>query len=292
MIDVQKLVLLREVSLHGGITPAARALQMSPSNVSQRLQRLEQECGVPLLEQEGRGVRLTAAAAMLVARTEQILEITEQAESELKDLTNTQHGSLRLAAFHTFAIGVLGSATRRLASIAPGVELEFVQLDPEAAIDQLLARRVDVVVADEYPGHPLVPRPGLTQEPIGREAIRAYLPTRAGDPGAAPWAMEPRGTDSRRWSAGICRSAGFEPRVAFESPDPYVHRRLLEEGVAAAFLPASTVHDLSADVQEVAGFPNDMHRRIVMLTRRGTERSRTVRACRQALTEAATAAGM
>lgn len=292
MLDVQKLVLLREVSLHGGVTPAAHALHMSPSNVSQRLQRLEQECGVSLLEPRGRGVRLTRAAERLVAHTERILAISEEAESEIKDASGPLRGSLKLTAFHTFAVGVLSDATRRLAEIAPEIELEFVQLDPEAAIDELLARRADVAVADEYPGHPLPPASGLVQVPIGREPIRAYLPAGIEDAAHAAWALEPKGSDSRRWSTSICRASGFEPRVNFESPDPYVHRRLLEEGLAATFLPASAARDLSTDVKPIPQFPDSMHRRIVMLTRRGTERSRAIIASRQALIEAAAAAGM
>ena len=73
MLDVHKLALLREVALHGSVTAAARSLQMSTSNISQRLSRLEQETGVRLLETVGRGVILTDAAWQLVAQTEDIL---------------------------------------------------------------------------------------------------------------------------------------------------------------------------------------------------------------------------
>src|SRR5690606_41966742 len=85
-----------------------------------------------------------------------------------------------------------------------------------------------------------------------------------------------------RWGDGICRAAGFEPRVQFESPDPYVHRRLVEQGVAAAFLPAGVAEGLDG-AAPVTEFPDDMHRRHITLIRRGTERSPTVSACLAAL---------
>jgi len=220
MLDTGKLVLLREVSLRGSVTSAAASLGVSASNISQRLSRLERECGVALLESEGRGVRLTSAALRLVEHTEQILE--------------------------------------------------------------LLARRADIAVADEYPGHPLPPSSGLRSAVLGKEPIRAYLPAGIDDPATAVWAMEPRASDSFRWSRGICRAAGFEPRVQFESPDPYVHRRLVEQGVAAAFLPAGVAEGLDG-AAPVTEFPDDMHRRHITLIRRGTERSPTVSACLAAL---------
>lgn len=287
MLDTGKLVLLREVALHGSLTAAARSLRVTPSNISQRLSRLERECGTALLETEGRGVRLTAAAERLVAHTEQILATLEAAEAELVDARSALTGTVRLVAFHTFAIGLLASVTEHLRTIAPGLGLEFVQLDPEAAIDRLLARRADIAVADEYPGHPLPPTPGLLPSALGREPIRAYLPADCDDPATAAWAMEPRDSDSYRWSRGVCREAGFEPRVRFESPDPYVHRRLLEQGVAAAFLPASATDGLPDTVREALGFPSGMHRRLVTLIRRGTDRSPAIAACRDAIAAAA-----
>jgi DNA-binding transcriptional LysR family regulator len=283
MLDTNKLVLLREVALRGSLTAAAASLEVSPSNISQRLSRLERECGVPLLESEGRGVRLTAAAERLVARTEEILAVLERAEGELASPREALSGTVRLVAFHTLAIGMLAAVTRHLRTIAPALTFEFVQLDPEAAIDRLLARRADIAVADEYPGYPLPPAPGLRLSPLGSEPIRAYLPAGATDPAETPWAMEPRASDSFRWSLGMCRAAGFEPRVRFESPDPYVHRRLLEQGVAAAFLPASTAEGLAGTISPVPVFPADMHRKHITLIRRGTERSPAISACLSAL---------
>ena len=287
MLDANKLMLLREVSLHGSMTAAARSLGVSPSNISQRLSRLEQECGVMLLEAEGRGVRLTFAAKRLVAHTEEILATLEVAETELASSRDTLLESVRLVGFHTFANGMLSTVMDHLGTIAPNLELEFVQLDPEAAIEELRGRRADIAVADEYPGYPLPPSPGLLRTDVGREPIQAYLPRGMSNPADAAWALEPQHSDAFGWSRGICRSAGFEPRVQFESPDPYVHRVLLEQGLSAAFLPASAAQNLAADLTPVRAFPTDMHRQLVTLIRRGTSRSPAISACQAAIAAAA-----
>ena len=83
MLDLPRLVILRAVMLHGGITAAAREMQYSHSAVSQQLSVLEREVGVRLLERRGRTVGLTAAGMELVRSTEAILAAVERAEADL-----------------------------------------------------------------------------------------------------------------------------------------------------------------------------------------------------------------
>jgi DNA-binding transcriptional LysR family regulator len=49
--------------------------------------------------------------------------------------------------------------------------------------------------------------------------------------------MEPRGTASRHFAEQLCRTAGFEPDVRFETADLQAHIRFIESGNAAAILP-------------------------------------------------------
>ncbi|WP_309619396.1 LysR substrate-binding domain-containing protein, partial [Salinibacterium sp.] len=51
------------------------------------------------------------------------------------------------------------------------------------------------------------------------------------------WVMEPRGTASRHWAEQLCRQAGFEPDVRFETADLQAQIRLIESGHAVAVLP-------------------------------------------------------
>lgn len=284
MLDVSKLVLLREVALQGSLTAAARALKVSTSNISQRLQRLENEVGTPLLLAEGRGVRLTGAAHRLIAHTETVLEALELAKIDLDEARSTGLvGTIRLVAFHSFAVGVMASVSRHLREIAPNVTIKFTQLEPDDAIAELLARRADIAVSDEYPGYALKPRPGVLQSVIAKESIRAYVPEQFASLEEAPWAVEPSTADAGRWALEVCRTAGFEPNINFVSPDPYLHRSLLEQGMAAAFLPASVTPVPTCKIRVIDELPDTMHRRIVTLIRRGSEHSPIVAACHDAI---------
>src|SRR3954454_22529598 len=104
MLDVHRLVLLREVQLRGSITAAARALSFNHSAVAQHLTLLEREAGVPLLERVGRGVRLTAAAEQLVRHTDEVLAVLERAEADLAASDTQVRGTLTIAAFSTVSI--------------------------------------------------------------------------------------------------------------------------------------------------------------------------------------------
>lgn len=286
MLDVGKLALLREVATHGGITSAAVALETSPSNVSQQLRRLERQYGVALLEPRGRGVRLTPAAERLVRHAEDVLEILESAETELVSNRHIATRTVRLVGFHTFAVGLLGSVVTRLRTLAPELSLEFTQLEPEDSVDAVLARRADLAVIDEYEGLPLTPSPGIVRIVLGEEPVHAYLPAGATRAADADWAMEPETSDSAKWTRSVCRTAGFEPRARYVSPDPYVHRRLVEQGVAAAFLPATVAADLPAPIRLAAEIPRNLHRTDSLILRRGTHRSTVNDACRTAIADA------
>jgi DNA-binding transcriptional LysR family regulator len=98
--------------------------------------------------------------------------------------------------------------------------------------------------------------------------------------------MEPNRTDAHRWAQAVCRTAGFEPRVQFESPDPYVHRRLVEQGLAAALLPDTVAEGLAPMDAQRIGLPPDMHRTLLAFVRRGSERAPAIRACRAAIESA------
>src|SRR5215211_7410783 len=104
MLDLRRLLLLRELSQRGTITAVADALQYTPSAVSQQLAMLERETGVPLLERAGRGVRLTDAALVLVEHAEALLERAALAEADLAAAAGAVAGRARIAGFQSVVV--------------------------------------------------------------------------------------------------------------------------------------------------------------------------------------------
>lgn len=299
MFDLHRLRLLRELKHRGTLAAVAAALSYSPSSVSQQLSQLEAEVGVRLLEPVGRRVRLTAQAEILVAHTEAVLERLERAEADLAASLTELTGTLRIASFQTAALTLVPRSLSLLRGLHPGLRIHVTQMPPELALPALHARDFDLVIAEEYPGNPNPRTAELEQEDLLDDPLRLAVPASAGD-GAGkgamaslrslaghPWAMEPEGTAAQHWAMALCRTAGFEPDVRFETTDLLIQLRLVEQGHAVALLP-----DLLWDGQPptVALRPlpaGRQTRRIFTAVRRGRSQHPAIRACRHALRQAA-----
>src|SRR5689334_18382646 len=155
MLDLRRLRLLRELARRGTITAVAEALSYSPSAVSQQLAALERETGVRLLEPTGRRVRLTAEADLLVSHAEVLLEEMERTEAALARSMHDTRGTLRVAAFQTAVLALMPPALAQLHASHPSLRVEITELAPEVALPALTSGEFDIVLADEYPGHPL-----------------------------------------------------------------------------------------------------------------------------------------
>ena len=116
----------------------ARALDYSPSAVSQQLRVLEREAGVPLLERAGRRVRLSEAGEVLARHADRLLGGVEEAEAELAGLAEGGVvGTVRIAAFQTATIALIPPALTELERDHPGLRVEILQSEPEPALQAL-----------------------------------------------------------------------------------------------------------------------------------------------------------
>ena len=119
-MDVERLRLLRELAERGTVHAAARAMSLTPSAVSQQLKILQREAGVPLLEPDGRRVRLTDAGRTLVARTDEVLAALDRAHADMDDYRTTPRGTVRVVLFPSGAAMFLAGLITRAAAL--GVE--------------------------------------------------------------------------------------------------------------------------------------------------------------------------
>ena len=74
----------REVARRGSFSAAARALDMSPANVSKYVAQLEVRFGVRLFHRTTRKVSLTDAGELLYERSAALLELIDLTEGELQ----------------------------------------------------------------------------------------------------------------------------------------------------------------------------------------------------------------
>jgi DNA-binding transcriptional LysR family regulator len=293
MLELRRLRLLRELDRRGTIAAVAEALHFSASGVSQQLSQLENEVGVTLLERVGRGVRLTDAARRLVEHTDAAIRVLEQAEADMSTFQRRPAGIVRVAAFQTAALALVPPMLDAL-SEHDALRIETTQVEPEQAVPALVARDFDVVISEEYPHVSSGLSDEVDQVEVCIDALELAMPQGADGTGSGHleqaanmvWVMEPRGSMAREWAVNMCRSAGFEPDVQFESSDMLVHRELVRRGHAAAFLPRLLAQAMPADMPTTA--PLGQHRRIFTLVRQGSQHRLSIKAVREALSGAAT----
>ncbi|MEV5551506.1 LysR substrate-binding domain-containing protein [Streptomyces sp. NPDC052309] len=298
MFDLHRLRLLRELKHRGTLAAVAAALSYAPSSVSQQLSQLEAEVGVPLLEPVGRRVRLTEQAEILVAHTEAVLERLERAEADIATSLADLTGTLRIASFQTAALALIPVALGLLRERHPHLRVHVTQMEPERSLPALQARDFDLVLAEEYPGNPNPRSAELEQEDLLDDPLRLALPEPADAPDSSgptaalrslahhPWVMEPEGTAARHWAMTLCRNAGFEPDVRFDTTDLLLHLRLVEQGHAAAFLP-DLVWSGRPPAVPLRELPRGQRaRRVFTVVRRGRSRHPAILACREALRQA------
>ncbi|MER8261782.1 LysR substrate-binding domain-containing protein [Streptomyces albidoflavus] len=300
MFDLHRLRLLRELKHRGTLAAVAAALSYAPSSISQQLSQLEAEVGVPLLEPVGRRVRLTEQAEILVAHTEAVLERLERAEADIAASLTELTGTLRIAAFQTAALTLVPTALGQLRDQHPHLRVHLTHMEPERALPALQARDFDLVLAEEYPGNPHPRSTDLDQEDLLDDPLHLALP--GPDTGGPltdlrsladhPWVMEPEGTPARHWAVALCRDAGFEPDIRYETTDLLLHLRLVEQKHAAAFLPGLVWAGQTPTVTLLNLPRGRRSRRITTAVRHGRSQHPAILACRNALQRVATAKPM
>jgi len=267
MLDVRRLQMLRAVSREGSLSAAARALGYTQPAVSHHIARLEAEIGTALLTRSGRGVRLTDAGAALVEHTDAVISRLDAAEEEVAAIAGLRAGRVRLAAFASGTATVLAGALARLREAHPGIELTFVEAEPQDGLRLLREGEIDLVLAFSYAAVAGSDGRDITTVPLLRDPSHAILPAahpQAGGDGPIDLAL----LAGEAWIAGCerCRrhllhvsaEAGFTPRMDFETDDYLTVQSLVAAGLGVSLLPALALCSARRDdvaVRPVAGRP-------------------------------------
>jgi DNA-binding transcriptional LysR family regulator len=303
MLDLHRLLLLRELEARGTVAAAAAALGYTPSAVSQQLAVLEREAGVSLTQRAGRGLLLTDAGRVLAAHAATLLAAAEEAEADLARAGRTVTGTVRVAAFQTAMLHLVIPAVAEVEREYTQMRVEVVEAEVEEALPGLRHQRIDLLIGDEYDGLPRERHADLHRETLLREEVRIILP--AGHPLArgrgrpplgglsgAVWSSARVGSGHHAMVLSACRSlGGFEPDVRHHSNDLLVLLELVRTAGAIALLPDLVQTAGDASVRARTPAEGAIHREVYALTRRTGATRPALVAFRAALTDAAARAG-
>jgi DNA-binding transcriptional LysR family regulator len=233
---------------------AARQIHLSQPALSGQIQRLEEELGVRLLERNRRSVKLTDAGRVFLAEARLTLEAAEQAVERARGAARGEIGRLRIAFVSSAALEIVPALVLAFRTQHPGVRLELTNRRTTDQVKALLNETLDVGLVRMPLEHARV-----SVRTIHREPFVMVLPK-----GHAAARLRVRLSDlrdesfvayGRRWAPGfydtvigMCRHAGFSPRIVQETGEMYTAISLVAAGVGVAVLPRSVVLAQSAAV--------------------------------------------
>ncbi|TGZ11001.1 LysR family transcriptional regulator [Streptomyces rhizosphaericola] len=295
--DVKKLRILRTLRDHGTVTATAQVLLMTPSAVSQQLTNLAGQLGVELLEPQGRRVRLTDAAHLVLRHAEAVFAQLERADAELTGYLRGEVGEVRVGAFSTAVPALVVPAVRLLrAEERPGPDVRVREAEAAQAYELLTAGEVDLALS--LAAHaPTARDPRFSLFPLLADPLDVALP--AAHPLAGAPALRLADLAADRWIFGgsgpwseittaACEAAGFVPEQAHSAAGWTAILALVEAGMGIALVPrmASRGQRPEGVVTRVleADRPS---RHVVAAVRHGAESGPAVARVLQALTRVA-----
>ena len=185
-MDIWPLKYFLAVARAGNLTRASETLHISQPALSMRLAELERELGHPLFVRGARGMTLTEKGALLMRRAEDLVELAERIESEIRaDDIKGLSGTIAIGAGETVAFAPVANAIKSLCAENPNLHIDITSGNGEDIQARIQSGTIDLglfVGPGRYKGYdhiamPHVLRWGLIMRrdaPLAsRQSIRA-----------------------------------------------------------------------------------------------------------------------
>lgn len=241
-MDVRRLRLLLELSRLGSMREVADELGLTTSTVSQQIAALGREAGTPLLEPDGRRVRLTPAGRRLADHAVTILAAVDAALLDL-DPHAEPAGTVRVGGFATAMVGTVVPVVLGLAATHPDVRVVLHEYEPREAFDLLARDDLDLALVYDYDLAPLSVAADVTVTPLWSVPWGLAVPAEDRAPADLAayadhdWIVNSRHTADEDALRTLASLAGFVPRVTHRIDSLDLVAELVAAGFGVALLP-------------------------------------------------------
>ncbi|MYW93984.1 LysR family transcriptional regulator [Amycolatopsis rubida] len=194
----------------GSVWAAARRLALTESAVSAAVSALSKDVGVPLVEREGRGVRLTRAGESYAGHARVILGLHEEAVVAARGEADPGSGLLRLAAVTTAGEHVLPSVLARFLDRHPRVELRLNVGTSDQVWASLANHDIDLAIGGRPPASVREARVFAVRD---NELLVVAAPALAPafDPATTTWLQREPGSGTRATSEALLAARDLDP---------------------------------------------------------------------------------
>lgn len=143
-LDLESIRTLIAVVDHGGMTNAARHLDLTQSAVSHKIKRLEERAGRPLLIRDGHAVRPNRDGLALIQDGRTMLELHDRAAARL--VYDKISGLVRIGANQDFYTHRLTAVLGRFSRLHPDAIVQFAFATTEQLAQQIDRGEIDLAI--------------------------------------------------------------------------------------------------------------------------------------------------
>ncbi len=264
---------------------AAEKLHMAQPSLSYQIMKLENELGTQLFNRGHGEVQLTYTGKVFVEHALKINDQFNQLKKQIDDVTDMQKGQLCIGSLATTGAYLLPEAISAFKYKYPGIEL--VLLEDNAPNLELLVLRGQVEIS-------LQSMP-ITHKELEIETILeddVYLAVPPSHPLAKSkkvnlsdfqeefFILLKKESSFRIETENLCRKAGFEPTIIFESINILTCLSLVSTGMGITFVPGMVIKNTPAP-QPLVYLPvrlaNNHKRKVVFVYKNGRYLSKAAR---------------
>jgi DNA-binding transcriptional LysR family regulator len=262
-VTLRQLRTFEAVARLKSFSSAADELQVTQPTVSKQIKLLNEEMGLPLLEQIGKKVFLTEAGRELYATSADWLETWSRFEQTIANLKGMKQGQLKIAAVTTtkyFMPRLLGPFCAQY----PQIDIGLVVVNRDRLLERLSRNEDDMYIMGVPPNEldveaePFLDNPLVVLAPASHPlAKRKRIPFKA--LGKETFLMRERGSGTRMTIERLFKERNTPLNVKMELGSNEAIKQAVAGGLGLALLSQSTLNlDLNQKevvTLDVQGFP-------------------------------------
>lgn len=245
-METRRLETLLALSRLGSMRAVAEVEGTTTSTVSQQIAALAREAGAPLVEPDGRRVRLTPAGRRLAEHAVAVLAAVDAARRDL-DPDAAPAGRVRVAGFASAIRRSLLPAVHVIASTHPEVAVVVHEYEPDEALAALRADELDLALVYDYDLAPAVLDAGFAARPLWTRRWGLGVPAGSTAGGRSPdvlaafgghaWIANSRNRADEEVLRLLASMAGIEPPLTHEADSLELVDDLVVAGLGVGLLP-------------------------------------------------------
>lgn len=246
-MELRQLLYTLKIAEERNFSRAADKLHIAQPSLSQQLSKLEQELGVKLFQRNTSTVELTHAGASFIKHARKIMDAVEQLRQEMDDISQLRAGRVVIGSMPITGSHLLPYVLPAFKEAYPDIQVNLLE-DTSLNLEKLTAGGGTDLSLLSLP----LQEPSLTYEAIGEEKIDLAIPPNhvLADPSNRPkggvtleqlkdesFIVLKKGQGFRKIMIDLCRSAGFEPDIVFESNNIETVQSLVAAGMGITLVP-------------------------------------------------------